>query len=208
MTTENNMITDACAYTADMDTDTLGDAFAAWVALLDGEDETIETMRARDDLTEDQRAWLEDFAATYAAAEARESGLSDFNGNVEKLADAFVVEIRAEVGFFDLIAIDRINAERNDMTCATHDFCDANMPMDAAFTKVFGRSILPEDGEMADADCDLWNAAWSRAKALGFSPTTRAKNAVERVKASPEDTAEAMKALEEAMAELREIERV
>lgn len=44
--------------------------------------------------------------------------------------------------------------------CASHDFCDANMPMDEAFKVVAGHEV---DGDN-DADTSLWNGAWTRAK--------------------------------------------
>jgi hypothetical protein len=50
--------------------------------------------------------------------------------------------------------------------CASHDFCDANMAMAEAMQTVLGREPDPVDNE---ADGDLWNAAWSRAKAAGFA---------------------------------------
>jgi hypothetical protein len=43
--------------------------------------------------------------------------------------------------------------------CATHDFCDANEPMAAAFAAIMGR---PVD---ADADAAIWSSAWDYAKA-------------------------------------------
>lgn len=47
-------------------------------------------------------------------------------------------------------------------SCASHDFCDANMAMDAAFKKVLGRNSdiedLPDGSE--SPDIALWNAAW------------------------------------------------
>jgi hypothetical protein len=57
----------------------------------------------------------------------------------------------------------RFDAEGND-SCATHDFCDANMLMDEAFTEAFGREIDLQ----SDADLSVWNAAWGMARASGF----------------------------------------
>lgn len=44
--------------------------------------------------------------------------------------------------------------------CGTHDYCDANMLMDEAFTEVIGREVdvLSED------DCQLWSDAWDLSK--------------------------------------------
>jgi hypothetical protein len=44
--------------------------------------------------------------------------------------------------------------------CASHDFCDANMPMAEAFEGLMGREIDTQ----SDADVALWNEAWSIAK--------------------------------------------
>ena len=41
--------------------------------------------------------------------------------------------------------------------CATHDICDANMPMHAAFSIVMGRE--PDTG--SEFDAALWSAAWA-----------------------------------------------
>jgi hypothetical protein len=53
--------------------------------------------------------------------------------------------------------------------CATHDFCDANMLMLAAFEEVFKRNPLDgPGGHMTQADTDLWNDAWTIAKETEF----------------------------------------
>lgn len=44
-------------------------------------------------------------------------------------------------------------------TCASHDYCDANMPMSEAFERVMGRSVFTGD-EVTEADCALWGRAW------------------------------------------------
>lgn len=46
-----------------------------------------------------------------------------------------------------------------------NDHFDANMAMDEAF-KTCGLQALPDDGEMTQDACDLWNAAWTRAAIL------------------------------------------
>lgn len=62
----------------------------------------------------------------------------------------------------------------SDLSCASHDYCDANMVMLAAFEKVFGRKpdylLLPPEALMRkDAantpDMNLWNEAWTKARA-------------------------------------------
>jgi hypothetical protein len=48
--------------------------------------------------------------------------------------------------------------------CATHNYCDANMPMDEAFTKVVGREIDLQSQE----DILIWNMAWKHARDNDF----------------------------------------
>lgn len=56
-----------------------------------------------------------------------------------------------------------------DDCCATGDFCDSNMAMDEAFTKVMGREIeLGEGTRQSRADVDLWGKAWDIAKRMNF----------------------------------------
>jgi hypothetical protein len=68
-----------------------------------------------------------------------------------------------------------LNASETDKSiCHSHDFCDANMAMDEAFTKVLGRQYVffndeePETEKQNEIDADLINAAWSMAKANKF----------------------------------------
>lgn len=56
--------------------------------------------------------------------------------------------------------------ETNDGICHTHDFCDANMAMDAAFERVRGRSAVPS----SEPDASLWDRAWRKAAAAEFDP--------------------------------------
>jgi len=48
--------------------------------------------------------------------------------------------------------------------CHSHDFCDANETMAIAFRRVMGRDMVPDEGEISQEDCDLWNSAWNHAK--------------------------------------------
>lgn len=48
--------------------------------------------------------------------------------------------------------------------CASHDFCDANMPMAEAFEEVLGREIDMNSNN----DTAIWNKAWELAKAVQF----------------------------------------
>jgi hypothetical protein len=90
--------------------------------------------------------------------------------SIEDLAHAFVKELRAVLGDEDYVRVVALNAaELNPDVCASGDFCDSNMVMDAAF-KTFGVDPLEygyteEDG-MSQEVCDLWNRAWDRGKEL------------------------------------------
>ena len=48
--------------------------------------------------------------------------------------------------------------------CASHDYCDANMAMDAAWKKVVGKSINFQN----NTQVSLWNKAWTMAKENKF----------------------------------------
>jgi len=88
----------------------------------------------------------------------------------EALAATFVRILRQTIGdekYAKVVALNGV--ELNPDVCHSHDFCDANMVMDAAF-HTFGVDPLEygyteEDG-MSQEVCDLWNAAWNRAKEL------------------------------------------
>lgn len=54
--------------------------------------------------------------------------------------------------------------------CHTHDFCDANVPMDEAFSKVMGFSVVDGDAPSEEPDwvmrTQIWNEAWDYATTL------------------------------------------
>lgn len=60
--------------------------------------------------------------------------------------------------------VDRNKAEAFDTVCHSHDFCDANVYMAEAFEAVMGR----ENDVSCARDADLWNDAWTIAKAADF----------------------------------------
>lgn len=89
---------------------------------------------------------------------------------IDALAEAFVAELREQLTakqFAEVVALNGV--ELNQDVCHSHDFCDAGMVMDVAF-HTFGVDPLEygytEDGGMSQEVCDLWNAAWNRAKEL------------------------------------------
>ncbi len=87
---------------------------------------------------------------------------------IAQTACTFAARLLAEIGPLNLQEVIRRNAlPAYRGCCASHDFCDANMPMMDAFEGATGRPLLGEDG-MADGDCDLLNAGWDMAKANAF----------------------------------------
>ncbi len=83
--------------------------------------------------------------------------------NIVTIAQKFHGIVRRELTDH-LEAIDEEN-RTTEHTCATHDFCDANMLMSEAFTAVLGRDM---DAGSED-DAALWNEAWDLAVEHGFN---------------------------------------
>jgi hypothetical protein len=85
--------------------------------------------------------------------------------NEAKIARAFSIILRAEIGG-DVDEVVTLNATpAYACACASHDFCDANVYMGAAWEIVMGRS--PDVA--SEADADIWGRAWDLAKASNFS---------------------------------------
>lgn len=76
--------------------------------------------------------------------------------------------LHRDIGAKNMKKIVATNKRRNDDTCASHDYIDANMAMHEAMTEVLGRGW--DAGDFADDQplADLWNAAWTLAKKAGF----------------------------------------
>lgn len=83
----------------------------------------------------------------------------------ERVGDKFVELLRAEVGEAAFAEIAWRNLDDEDAhgngVCHSHDFCDANMVMLAAYAEVFGVQQIDVD---ADKSLDTFNAAWAYAK--------------------------------------------
>lgn len=86
------------------------------------------------------------------------------NADVKKLSAAFSYAIREELTKSDLYKVVKTNAKTNDNTCATHDFCDANMVMYWSFGYAFQKELDIND----DAQNSLVNAAWDMSKKQNF----------------------------------------
>ena len=99
----------------------------------------------------------------------KESEFSIAPAGIEiKIAREFCKNLREYLKPGELEEAARLNKEEgadvSDQVCHSHDHCDANVFMGEAFETVTGREPSPN----SDADCDLWNAAWARAKRAGF----------------------------------------
>ena len=80
---------------------------------------------------------------------------------IDRLARAFLGELRKEVTPRQYREICKRNAaEPNPHVCHSHDFCDANIAMLAAF---LGEGI---DAPADDAAYDEWSRVWDAAKDL------------------------------------------
>ena len=84
----------------------------------------------------------------------------------ENLAEKFCQELHEILTAEEVQEIVERNAENHDsMSCASHDFCDANVVMATAFQNLTGREILFD----SDADILLWNDAWTIARNSNFN---------------------------------------
>ena len=93
----------------------------------------------------------------------------DYRRLVCTVAFAFGRKLREQLGEDKYLELVVENGKRADGSCASHDFCDANVLMDAALASEGVTS--PDAEDCADFhDCDeayteLWNAAWDMWKA-------------------------------------------
>ncbi len=91
----------------------------------------------------------------------------------ELVARAFGQKLKSWLSVGELLQVlERNKAEESENICHSHDFCDANMAMEAAFKKVLHhgcRSIQSRaTEEQKRADDELWNEAWALAKSKNF----------------------------------------
>lgn len=84
---------------------------------------------------------------------------------VESLSKEFSSLLRKELTPEELATVrERNKTEEYSQACATHDFLDANMVMDEAFTNVFKKDFDIN----SDESLSLWNAAWELSRKLNF----------------------------------------
>lgn len=99
----------------------------------------------------------------------------EFTDTTEKLAKAFSIILDAWLGVNMPELVEKNKTVKRGI-CASHDFCDSNMAMDAAFRIVIGRSIPFAPDEDPDGsieaqismDMIMVNVAWNKAKRHGF----------------------------------------
>ena len=99
---------------------------------------------------------------------------------IAKVADEFVRVLKEWATPEEWRAMLADNArERSATVCHSHDFCDANMAMDAAFRKYDLEPLphmdvddpTPEQDADKQSAADFWNAAWEKAwPDLGGNP--------------------------------------
>lgn len=86
------------------------------------------------------------------------------NNATETLAGTFAGVLRGWLNDHEWSEMRRLNATdadyAGDRACASHNYCDANMAMDAAWLMVAGRHA----DTASEADTALWNRAWAIAK--------------------------------------------
>lgn len=97
--------------------------------------------------------------------------MTDVN-EIIKLARAFGEQMQGALTTSQFRAMcDANKCETNIGICHSHDYCDANMEMLVAFEETYGRNPLDgrgDEGGMNEADTQLWNDAWTVAKAAEF----------------------------------------
>jgi hypothetical protein len=84
---------------------------------------------------------------------------------VEQLSETFLRLLREEIGPLNYErACERNRCESSPHVCHSHDFCDANMVMAAAFAA---------HGTKVDVDNDVHTALWTGAWHLAFATMVR-----------------------------------
>lgn len=113
-----------------------------------------------------------DFSSSFNTYKEMKAGLRKLlpTPPAEELAHEFARVLRKHIGIRKLREVVRINRERNDSTCASHDYCDSNMTMLEAFENVAGREMDLDDDTTPryEADNNAFNKAWSQAKHNNF----------------------------------------
>jgi hypothetical protein len=81
------------------------------------------------------------------------------------LARAFVRRLLHTLTPAEVAEVRQRNVGYPSHSCASHDFCDSNDVMFAAFVETHGREpLLDQDGSTRCDDEETWNRAWAVAK--------------------------------------------
>lgn len=84
---------------------------------------------------------------------------------VNRMARAFIGRLRVKLGDDTVDHIAKLDLLYHDpRICYSHDYCDANMVMLAAFEDAVGRELNFD----SDADLHLWEEAWDLARDLHY----------------------------------------
>ena len=84
--------------------------------------------------------------------------------HAEAIGAEFVTRLRAELSPAHFAEMQNLNSVVDDGVCHSHDYCDANEVMAAAFAQVVGRAVDTQD----DDDRALWSSAWRYALTHGL----------------------------------------
>jgi hypothetical protein len=93
---------------------------------------------------------------------------------VSSLGNKFIEIIQSWLTDDELAQVDTINESgQSDNSCATHEFCDSNMAMLAAWQS-FDPSFMGDGDEreiphMSPDEVDTWNEAWEYAINKGYA---------------------------------------
>jgi len=86
------------------------------------------------------------------------------SAQVAAIGARFVSLLRAMLTEQQFAEMQNLNAGADNGICHSHDYCDSNMVMSAAFAQAVGREIDTQD----DDDRALWSAAWRYALTHGL----------------------------------------
>ena len=94
--------------------------------------------------------------------------VDDTNQVTKELAEAFAAVLKRWLTPAQFVQMQRANVQNvSTLNCASHDYCDANMAMLAAFVVVLKREPTfrktPVGAASEDEDRTLWNLAWEYA---------------------------------------------
>jgi len=116
--------------------------------------------------------WLNDEKPSITAAiewcDARlketESGSLE-SATVNAIAERFAIELQAELSEKQFAEIKRRNAteQYSHGSCASHDFCDANVVMENAWNRIAHSDLGKVDPE-SETHQRIWNLAWDTAR--------------------------------------------